>query len=84
MSSFSTTTGNYELESTDFDPLPLEAVPGVPPGTFVFTIQGEVGDKSQQINFTLVIDNPCLTQASLNIDKHLFDQGKSSSDMVLV
>ena len=84
MSTFSTTTANYELESTDFDPLPLETVPGVPPGTYVFTIQGGVGDKSQQINFTLVINDPCLTNASLHIDKHLFDQSKSSVDMVLV
>ena len=41
-----------------------------------------MGDRSDSINFTLIIEDPCFTHGSLTIDKHIFDLTKNSATMI--
>lgn len=84
ISTFDTSTGDYTLETSDFDPFPTDPLNpvGVPPGTYQFTIQGTTGNKSATLTFNLIIEDPCLTNASLLIQEHIFDSTKSYVNMI--
>lgn len=84
-STFSNTSGDYSLTSTDFDPFPKDpsAPEGVVPGTYTFTILALSGSKMTTFSFTLIIGDPCTARPILlSITAHLFDDTKNASTMI--
>ena len=58
----------YTLNSNELDVLPLDLVtPGIAPGTYVFNLEVTCGLKKTLTSFTLVIVDPCPTNAVLTI-----------------
>ena len=57
---FDTSTGNYDIQTLD--------ISTYPPGDYIFTITGYLGNKSAIATFTVTFINPCDT-ATLSITK---------------